>query len=197
MEDVTVAILAGGQGRRLGGVDKGLIPVLGRSLVERVLQAVPAGTARLIVANRNLRAYQALGVPVVSDPWPDFRGPLAGILAALRTASTRWVLILPCDAVTLPDDLLPRLMIQAKLQGLRAAYAEAHGQGQYLCCLLNRDLESGLAEALELGERAPRHWFATIGAWPVDFSDVQPEPLWSLNNPAEVADACARLSRGD
>lgn len=194
MSKVTVAILAGGQGRRLHGLDKGLIPILGQGLVARTLQALPDGTPSLIVANRNLPAYRALGVAVISDPWPDFRGPLAGILAALRTARTPWVQIIPCDAVSLPGDLLSRLMIHAGDE-LSAVYAQWNGQGQYLCCVLNRDLEVDLVDALERGERAPRRWLASIGARSVDFSDVQPEPLWSVNSPTELAAACARLSR--
>ena len=195
MKGVTVAILAGGQGRRLHGLDKGLIPILGSSLVERILQTLPEGIPKLIIANRNLCAYRALGVPVVNDPWPDFRGPLAGVLAALRTATTPWVHIIPCDAVILPDDLLSRLTTRAGHE-LRAVYAASGGQGHYLCCLLHRSLEADLAAALDNGERAPRRWLASIGTQPVDFSDVQPEPLWSVNIPADMAHACARLSRG-
>ncbi|MFA5679444.1 MAG: molybdenum cofactor guanylyltransferase MobA [Pseudomonas sp.] len=194
-DKVTLAILAGGQGRRLQGRDKGLISILGQGLVERTLHTLADGMPGLIVANRNLSAYRALGVAVVADPWPDFRGPLAGILAALRAARTPWVQIVPCDAALLPGDLLSRLMARAGDE-LSAVYAEWRGQGQYLCCLLNRNLAVHLADALERGERAPCRWLASIGAQSVDFSDVQPEPLWSMNNPAEVAAARARLGHG-
>ncbi|MFA5676828.1 MAG: molybdenum cofactor guanylyltransferase MobA [Pseudomonas sp.] len=195
MDKITVAILAGGQGRRLGGLDKGLVRLRGRRLVERVLHNLPDDIPALIVANRNVSAYRTLGVPVVSDPWADFRGPLAGILAALRTATTPWVQIIPCDGVRLPEELLSRLSARFN-EDLQAVYAESDGQGHYLCCLLKRNLEAQLSAALDKGERAPRRWLADIGAQSVDFSDVQPRPLWSLNSPAELADAYVHLSRG-
>lgn len=191
MESVTVAILAGGQGRRLGGMDKGLLKVRGRRMAERLLHNLPENLPRLIVANRNLATYRMLGVPVLCDPWPDFRGPLAGMLAALRAATTPWVQFLPCDALALPDDLLSRLMAAARRQQLPAVYAESQGRGHYVCCLIERSLEADLSAALERGERAPHRWLTSVAAQPVDFSHAQPEPLWSMNTPVEMADAYA------
>lgn len=195
MQNVTLAILAGGQGQRLGGLDKGLLKVRGRRLVEWLLHDLPEHMPGIIVANRNLATYRKMGAPVISDPWPDFRGPLAGMLAALRAATTPWVHFLPCDALMLPDDLLPRLLAAARSRQIAGVYAQAHGRGHYVCCLLERSLEADLALALERGERAPRRWFARIGAQPVDFSLAQPEPLWSLNTPVDIADAYVRMGR--
>lgn len=192
---LTAAILAGGRGERLGGVDKGLVPLLGRPLAAWVLDAVrPQAGSFLIVANRNPADYAAFGIPVVSDPWPDFRGPLAGMLAALREAATRWVLTVPCDAVRLPADLALRLHVALEASDAPAAYASADGDCQYVCCLLRRDLEAPLARALDAGETAPRRWLADIGAIGVDFTETQPTPVWSVNTPPELAAAAAWLS---
>lgn len=191
MDEVTVAILAGGLGSRLGGADKGLIRLGDEPLAERLLKHQPPGMPRLIVANRNLERYRRFGVPVVVDPWPDYRGPLAGMLAALRAAATPWVLCLPCDAARLPVDLLARLLRAAREQWVPAVHARAAEQDHYVCCLLARRLEPLLDQALAQGERAPRRWFADIDARPVDFSDVRPEPIWSLNTDGELEAARA------
>jgi molybdopterin-guanine dinucleotide biosynthesis protein A len=194
---LTAAILAGGRGERLGGADKGLVCLGGRPLAHWVLDAVrPQAGGILIVANRNPAEYAALGVPVVSDPWPDFRGPLAGMFAALRESATRWVLTVPCDAARLPDALGLRLFTALDAADAPAAYATADGDDHYLCCLLRRELEAPLLRALDAGESAPRRWLADIGAVSVDFSDVQPTPVWSLNTAAELAAAEAFLLSG-
>lgn len=183
---VTAAILAGGRGTRLGGVDKGLLSVDGREMVRWVMDGLPDDVPVLMVANRNLDAYRALGLTVISDPWPDFRGPLAGMLSALRAAHTPWVQILPCDGIALPRNLTPRLLARAIEERAPAAYATALGQGQFLCALLHRHLTPHLEAVLEDGERAVCHWLSAIGAVPVDFSDADPAPIWSVNDPDEL-----------
>jgi len=192
--DVTAAILAGGRGERLGGADKGLVLLHGRPLIQHVLEKVRGQAGGiLIVANRHLPDYAASGLPVVSDSWPDFRGPLAGMLAALEAASTDWVLTVPCDAVRLPQDLLARLRSSVEESDAPAAYAVADGDGHYLCCLLRRDLQVPLQRALDAGERAVKRWLEDIGATTTDFSDAEPTPIWSINTPAELEAAASYL----
>ncbi len=185
--NVTAAILAGGRGERLGGADKGLVRLSGSPLFRHVLAALErqAG-AILIVANRHLDQYADSGFTVVSDPWPDFRGPLAGMLAALEATRTDWLLTAPCDAARLPADLLARLRRAAEAGKARAAYAVADGDAQYVCTLLRRDLAASLREALDAGERAPKRWLTDIGAVTADFTDAEPTPIWSVNTPAEL-----------
>lgn len=122
---LAVGVLAGGQGMRAGGVDKGWIERGGVAQIERVLAAVernvrlvrrerPAVAIDGVVvsANRSLSRYEALGVDVVPDRWPDFPGPMAGIasLAALLQASASWLLTLPVDVDTMPDDYLANML---------------------------------------------------------------------------------------
>jgi molybdopterin-guanine dinucleotide biosynthesis protein A len=185
--NVTAAILAGGRGERLGGADKGLVRLSSAPLYRRVQAALErqAGVI-LIVANRHLDEYADSGLTVVSDPWPDFRGPLAGMLAALEATRTDWLLTAPCDAARLPGDLLARLRRAVEGSGARAAYAIADGDAQYVCSLLRRDLAAPLREALDAGERAPRRWLTDIGAATADFTDAEPTPIWSVNTPAEL-----------
>ena len=192
--DLTVAVLAGGRGERMGGIDKGLLLLAGRPLLSRVLDAVPADTGGiLIVANRHTSEYASFGHPVVSDPWPDFRGPLAGMLAALEHARSPWVLMVPCDAPRLPRHLAAGLIAAVGASAAPAAYATAHGHAHPPCSLLSRNLAPQLRQALADGERAPYRWFRQIGAAAADFSNDAQAPLWSLNTPEELAAAEAAL----
>ncbi|MDB5969769.1 MAG: molybdenum cofactor guanylyltransferase [Hydrocarboniphaga sp.] len=103
-QPIAGGILAGGEGRRFGGLDKGWIAYRGHSFVEQVLSRLqPQVDELLISANRNLDRYQALGHPVLSDRLGA--GPLAGLLRLLESASRSWLLTAPCDALDLPTDL--------------------------------------------------------------------------------------------
>lgn len=113
---ITGLILAGGRARRMGGQDKGLIPLAGRPLIAWVIEALSSQVGSILIsANRNQAAYAAFGCPVIGDEaggagLAGFQGPLAGIAAALTLAETPWLLTLPCDAPLPPVDLAARLV---------------------------------------------------------------------------------------
>jgi molybdopterin-guanine dinucleotide biosynthesis protein A len=108
---ITGVVLAGGQGSRMGGVDKGRQLFRGLPLAEHAVRRLsPQVGGMLISANRHLDAYAMLA-PVVSDSIPGFAGPLAGILAALRAARTPLLACVPCDAPFFPMDLVARLSV--------------------------------------------------------------------------------------
>lgn len=182
---VTFAILAGGQGRRLSGADKGLVEVAGRRMIDWVLMNLPAGYPSLIVANRNLDIYKALGLPVISDPWPESLGPLAGMLAALRAVDTEWIQILSCDGLLLPDDLHQQLVLEARRQGAVAAYPVFEARGQFLHVLLHRRIKPQLEDALRLGQRSVGRWLHDIAACAVPIDASQKPLIWSINTPEE------------
>src|SRR3954466_7439277 len=98
-ERITGVVLAGGQGRRMGGVDKGLVELQGRTMVEHVLQRLaPQVDDVLINANQNAERYASFGHRVIADVLGGFAGPLAGLQAALTHASHPRVLTVPCDS---------------------------------------------------------------------------------------------------
>ncbi|MEN9842562.1 MAG: hypothetical protein RLZZ612_391 [Pseudomonadota bacterium] len=113
--DVTGAVLAGGRGSRMGGVDKGLqhfngIPLALHTLLRLQMQEGGWLGATLINANRHLAAYEAFGVPVWPDTLPDYAGPLAGFITTLLHCDTPWLLTVPCDTPRFPLDLAQRLV---------------------------------------------------------------------------------------
>lgn len=185
MTNVTGVILAGGQGRRMEGEDKGLVAFHGRPLIESVvLRLRPQVDSLVISANRNLDRYTAWTTRVVRDAEEHANaGPLAGVLAALHVATTEYVVVLPCDAPALPLDLVTRL--RRACIGRDASYAHDGTQPQFavLCCRV--DVARELDKFLGRGERRVEHWLARLGALPVDFSD-QPAAFANLNSPDDL-----------
>lgn len=182
---ITGVVLAGGRGARMNGADKGLIECDGHPLAEQQLVRLRAQTgAQMISANRNLERYRQLGVPVVTDAQPDYAGPLAGMLAALRGAYTPWIACLPCDTLGTPDDLVPRLLDGARSGGARAAYAVDRNGPQYTVCLLHVDLAAALDAALRANRRAVRAFLDEQKAIAVEFRECA---FANLNTPEALA----------
>src|SRR5689334_22484550 len=107
---ITGVILAGGQGRRMGGVDKGLKPLRGRPMVAWVLERFSPQVAEILInANQNIEAYARLGYRVIPDEISGFAGPLAGLHRGLTEAAHELIATAPCDSPFLPVDLIARL----------------------------------------------------------------------------------------
>ena len=119
-DEITGLILAGGRGARMGGVDKGLQNHLGTPLaLHALLRLGPQVGEIMINANRNLGAYESMGVPVWPDSLPDYAGPLAGFLTGLERCETPYLVTVPCDSPRFPLDLVERLA-----DGLESQQAE-------------------------------------------------------------------------
>lgn len=165
-EDITGLVLAGGRGSRMGGVDKGLQNHQGMPLALHAVLRLGAQVGPVMVnANRNLAAYESMGVPVWPDALPDYPGPLAGFLAGLEQCETPWLVTVPCDTPNFPADLVQRLADTAAAEGAEiviAATREADGslQPQPVFCLLRASLLESLVQATQAGERKIDRWAA-------------------------------------
>ncbi|WP_456267443.1 molybdenum cofactor guanylyltransferase [Kushneria sp. AK178] len=158
---ITGVVLAGGLGRRMGGVDKGLVELAGRPLVSHVLAAVAPRVSRVMInANRHHQAYAALGYPVIADLIPDSAGPLAGFHAALRAAATPLVLMVPCDTPALPDDLVEALWTTLANHDVDIVYASDQVRAHPTIALVKRSLVDDLEQWLNGGGRKIDQWYA-------------------------------------
>lgn len=171
-ETITGVVLAGGLGRRMGGVDKGLQLLGGRPLVAHVLERLRPQVERLAInANRSQSEYAGFGFPVFADTLADFPGPLAGLQAALQFAETPLVLTVPCDSPFLPADLSERLRAGMNESDAPLAIARAEGRVHPVFCLCRRALLADLTAYLASGGRRVAEWCAAAGAAVVDFDD--------------------------
>ena len=169
---ITGVILAGGLGRRMGGIDKGLQELRGRPMVHWVVERLaPQVDELLINANQNGERYAAFGHRVVPDQIPDFAGPLAGLHAALSAAAHPLVATAPCDSPFLPADLVSRLFSALTATGADLAVARTFDQPHPVFCLCRRDVLPHLTEFLAGGGRKIDRWYATLKVVEVAFDD--------------------------
>ena len=170
---VTGVILAGGLGRRMGGVNKGLQRLKGKPLVQWVIERfAPQVEELLINANQNLDQYGSLGYRVVEDDIGGFAGPLAGLHRALTEARHERVATVPCDSPFLPHDLVSRLRSALEAHAADIAVARTGDQPHPVFCLCRRDVLPGLTSFLAGGGRKIDAWYASLETVEVPFDDA-------------------------
>lgn len=189
-QNVTGWLLAGGEGRRMQGQDKGLVDYRGRPLAAWVLDSLrhQCGTLR-ISANRHLPRYQQLlqdttgqtsSEAVLSDD-PDLQanqGPLAGIITAMRHTETDWLMIVPCDMPHLPADLVARLMHEAHQTNADIVTpCTQSGTGNerhhWVCGLIRKRVCPDTVSQFVNGERKVGNWVRSQHWASVAFADAQ------------------------
>lgn len=185
--DITGLVLAGGQGRRMGSVDKGFVELAGRPLVAHVIERLAPQVATLVInANRNAERYAEFGYPVAADAIGGFAGPLAGLHAGFMTATTPFVATTPCDSPFLPADLVTRLAAAFEAQSIDIAVARTFTQPHPVFALARRALLPHLARFLEGGGRKIDAWYASLPMAEVAFDD-EADAFRNINTPAELA----------
>ena len=181
-QDITGLILAGGRGSRMGGVDKGLQNHQGMPMaMHALLRLAPQVGSVMINANRNLGAYESMGVPVWPDTLPDYAGPLAGFLTGLEHCETPFLVTVPCDSPRFPADLVQRLARALDAAGAEIACAATHEgsaahaplQVQPVFCLMKAELIESLIRFTQGGQRKIDKWTALHRCVEVPFDDAQ------------------------
>lgn len=179
---VTGVVLAGGRARRMGGEDKGLIPVDGKAMVMHALEGLrPQVGAVLINANRNRERYAELGAcDVVADSDGDFAGPLAGMASAMARSGTRYILTVPCDSPLLAPNLAERLFAALAADAAEISVAHDGNRMQPVFALLDCRLHENLMEYLASGGRKIDAWYAERRLALAEFED-HPDMFLNIN----------------
>ena len=153
-------ILAGGEGRRLGGIDKGLVAVNNKPLVEHVASPFTDNNIPVsLVANRSLNTYGQLFTHVLTDHDTAFLGPLAGIAAHAPQVSAEWVAIVACDLIFLPHNWFNLMLDQALAGQCRLVCAQDAASGTVaLCAVAHRSTLASAQTLLASGEHRWRAW---------------------------------------
>jgi molybdenum cofactor guanylyltransferase len=198
--DAVGVILAGGLARRMGGGDKPMRTIDGRTILDRVISRFrPQCDDLLLNANGEPDRFAAFGLPVIADSVADYPGPLAGVLAALDWAAEQrpqanWVASVAGDCPFLPRDLVARLHAARIEAGATLVVAQSGAQRHPVVGLWRIDLREDLRDALLSGVRKIQLWtsrypiaVATWAAEPVD-------PFFNVNAADDLEEA-RRLAR--
>ena len=196
IRDAVGVILAGGQARRMGGVDKALLPLGGTTLIERAIARASVQVADLIInANGDPKRFAHLGLPVVPDPVGGFVGPIAGILAGFawmrsERPKARWLASFACDCPFFPMDMVQRLIAKAQSERARVAVAESGSQHHPVFAVWSADITASPEEILvKQGLRKMDDFVATLPNVRVRFDTDPIDPFVNINTPEELAHA--------
>lgn len=182
---ITAVILAGGQSKRMGGKDKGLVKFCEKSLIQSVIEKIRPQVKHIIInANRNTSEYEAFGYQVIPDALHNFQGPLAGFMAAMESVTTKYIVCVPCDGPMLSDELVNRLYRQLLKENTDIAVAHDGSRMQPVYVLISTHLKNSLEKYLLSGERKIDRWYANHKTSIVDFSDC-PDTFININTRQE------------
>jgi molybdenum cofactor guanylyltransferase len=189
-------ILAGGQARRMGGGDKALISVSGRTILHRVLKRVaPSCIGMVINANGDPGRFSGSGLPVVADDVAGFAGPLAGILAGLdfiarQQPGVEWMASVPGDCPFLPRDLVSRLHEARQGANTPLACAQSGDWRHPVAGLWPVALREDLRRAVvDEGLRKIEIWTGRHGVALASWSDKPVDPFFNVNTPEDLRKA--------
>jgi molybdenum cofactor guanylyltransferase len=196
IRDAPGVVLAGGLARRMGGGDKPLREIGGRTILARVIERLaPQCECLILNANGDPERFASFGLPVIADGVKDHPGPLAGILAALDWAAANrpnaaWILSAPGDCPFLPRDLVARLRQALIAEDAELAVAASRGRSHPVIGLWSIALRGALRQALVVeGVRKVGHWTArrraAIVTWPIESLD----PFFNANTIDDLAEA--------
>ena len=197
-QDIPGVLLAGGLARRMGGGDKPMRTIAGRTILERVIARLqPQCDGLILNANGDPARFAAFGLPVIPDGVADFPGPLAGILAGLDWAAAnrpevKWVLSAAADCPFLPRDLVARLVAALRDENAELAVAASDGQSHPVIGLWSVALREQLRHALVVEDvRKIDRWTARYRLATVTWPTTPLDPFFNANTMDDVAEADA------
>jgi molybdopterin-guanine dinucleotide biosynthesis protein A len=187
-------ILAGGLARRMGGGDKALIKIAGKTILAHVVERLgPQCEGLLLNANGDPARFADYGLPVVADSVPGFKGPLAGVLAGLEWAAAHrpdlsWIVSLAADGPFPPRDLVARLHGERVAQNADLACAASGGWTHPVIGLWPTSIAPALRKALvEEDERKIDRFTARWRVATVTWETTPVDPFFNANTPEDLA----------
>ena len=194
--DIPGVLLAGGLARRMGGGDKPMRQIGGRTILERVIARLkPQCDGLILNANGDPARFAAFDLPVIADGVADFPGPLAGILAALdwvaaNRPDVEFILSAAADCPFLPRDLVTRLHGTLRAQNAELAVAASDGQSHPVIGLWSVALREQLRHALVVEDiRKIDRWTARYKLATVTWPTTPLDPFFNANTMDDIAEA--------
>lgn len=202
-QNICGLLLAGGQSRRMGGGDKCLMELAGKTLLQRIVDvAVPQVGPLMLNTNSDPALFGSYNLPVAPDVVDGFAGPLAGVLTGLEWAQVNapgcdWVASFACDAPFAPADLAERLVAAVEEEGADMACAQSGGRDHPVFALWPVRLAGDLrAAVVDEGVRKVDIWTGRYNLARAVFDTTTIDPFFNINRPEDL-DAAAALMGED
>jgi len=196
-------LLAGGQSRRMGGGDKCLMDLGGKTLLQRILDTAAPQVGPLVLnTNSDPALFDSYNLPVASDVIDGFAGPLAGVLTGLEWAQRHapecdWVASFACDAPFAPADLVARLIAAVEAAGADMACAQSGGRDHPVFALWPVRLADDLRQAVvDEGVRKVDIWTGRYKIARADFDTGRCDPFFNINRPEDLDAAAGLMGNG-
>ncbi len=198
---VAGVILAGGQSRRMGGGDKCLRDLGGRSILSRIIARAEAQASPLVLnANGDPARFDNYGLPVAQDVIEGFAGPLAGILTgmdwvAANAPDATWMASFASDAPFFPRDMVPRMLKAAEDAEASLVCAQSNDRSHPVFGLWSMELREDLRQAVVMEELrkvdlwTARHRLVTVVFDPVETPKGELDPFFNTNRPDDLVEA--------
>lgn len=185
---IALAILAGGEGSRIGG-NKPSVELGSMSLLERVVENAARRTDQISLVVRSPMQLSYAGLPQLVDA-PNIEGPLGGLSAGLNWAKAigaEFLLTVPCDMPFLPDDLAQRLV--GAIGGTSVAIAASNDRLHPVCGLWRSDLSCLVGDYVLTGKRSLKGFAEFVGFIQVDWIADPVDPFFNINTPSDLHSA--------
>lgn len=202
-DGIAGVLLAGGLSRRMGGGDKNLRTLGGRTILERIVATARPQVGPLVLnANGDPERFAAFGLPVAADVVEGYAGPLAGVLTGLEWAKANapgavWLASFATDAPFIPGDLVARLMQAVEAEGADLACARSGGQDHPVFGLWPLRLAGDLRRAMvEEGMRKVDAWTGRYRLAVAEFAVDPVDPFFNTNRPEDLDEAERLLTAG-
>jgi molybdenum cofactor guanylyltransferase len=191
---ISAIILAGGLATRMNGLDKGLIKLQNKTLVQHVVERLTPQVDEILVnANREIAHYEDFNLPILQDDNPGFIGPLAGFSLGLTHCQYDYLLTTPCDSPQIPSDLSSRLLKALLDKDADIATAKSGGYVHPVFCLMKKSVLPSLSNYLAQGGRKVSVWQKSLKYVEVDFNDCD-EAFVNLNTFEELDALALKLA---
>ncbi len=177
-------IVAGGNGRRMGGLQKGLLQWRSKPLIHHIIERLqPQCDSLSLNVNQQLEHYHQFGLPIIRDHDYQQAGPLAGLHSGLSQISCDFLVTVPCDAPLFPLNLVEKLYVAAVTHhGMAVAKTEYGLQPTF--AIVNTSYLASLEKYLNQGQRKTQLWFSENRAETVEFPL---ENFVNINTPEDLA----------
>lgn len=183
-DKVSAIILAGGQGRRMGGLGKAWITLDYKPLIAHVIARLRPQVEEIVIsANDDAQKYQHWTQKVVADDLPQL-GPLGGLTSAGRHITNEYILLTPCDTPFLPRDLVRRMKEALQEKMAQMAVARDPERAHYAILMMHHALLADAENFLRGGGRAIKEWIAPHA--PVEVAFESTEAFMNINTPEDL-----------